>query len=538
MVVFRSVTELAAFLIMERDSESFETLSSMWTPLLPILGALAIGIALTRLSTDDRRTGVVHVMERLSRHQGHLPMKNALVQFFGGAIALASGLSGGREGPAIHLGAASSSLLGQALQLPNNSVRMLVACGTAAAIAGSFNTPMAGVIFAMEVVMMEYTITSFIPVILSAVTATVISRYVFGDAVSFAVPNLEMSSLMDLPYVIFAGLTIGALAAGFIVAVRFFSKLDHWPFWLRAVVAGTITAGAALATPAVMGVGYDTVNQALAGQLVWSALLIILAAKAIASAACVGMGMPVGVIGPTLVIGAACGGALGYAGSVLSPETASSQGFYVMLGMTAMMAATLQAPLAALMTVLELTANPNIILPAMLIIVVATMTARQVFRQRSVFLTTLLAQGLEYPPDPASQHLLRAAVASIMERQFVRLADVVQADVATEALAQRPFWIVIEDADGSVRCLLNAVDLSNHLESSTDTEIDLMALPGERKDTGRIDVRATLHEAYGQLEHSGVEALCVCRTVAPMITPIVGILTREDIDAYARHGAH
>ena len=112
-------------------------------------------------------------MERLSRHQGHLPAKNALVQFFGGILALATGQSGGREGPVIHLGAASASLMGQAFRLPNNSVRVLVACGTASAIAGSFNTPLAGVIFAMEVVMMEYTLGSFIPVIIAAVVTTV-----------------------------------------------------------------------------------------------------------------------------------------------------------------------------------------------------------------------------------------------------------------------------------------------------------------------------------------------------------------------------
>jgi CIC family chloride channel protein len=182
ILVFRATVDyILGSWILPQGSESFEALGFAERFALPVTGALLIGLGLSRLSTADRRVGVVHVMERLSRHQGHLPAKNAVVQFFGGILALISGQSGGREGPAIHLGAASASLLGQALKLPNNSMRTLVACGSAAAIAGSFNTPIAGVIFAMEVVMMEYTIGSFIPVIIAAVVTTVMTQTFFGN---------------------------------------------------------------------------------------------------------------------------------------------------------------------------------------------------------------------------------------------------------------------------------------------------------------------------------------------------------------------
>ena len=121
MLVFRFAVEIPLGYWLSEGSESFETLSHIERLLLPVAGALLLGVALSGLSAADRRVGVVHVMERLSRHQGYLPARNALVQFFGGIVALISGQSGGREGPAIHLGAASSSLLGQALNLPNNS---------------------------------------------------------------------------------------------------------------------------------------------------------------------------------------------------------------------------------------------------------------------------------------------------------------------------------------------------------------------------------------------------------------------------------
>ena len=138
ILVFRTAVDYAlGNWLLAEGSESFETLAYFERLALPVMGAAIIGALLTRLSAADRRVGVVHVMERLSRHQGYLPPRNAVVQFFGGILALISGQSGGREGPAIHLGAASSSLLGQAFELPNNSIRTLVACGTAAAIAGS-----------------------------------------------------------------------------------------------------------------------------------------------------------------------------------------------------------------------------------------------------------------------------------------------------------------------------------------------------------------------------------------------------------------
>lgn len=378
--------------------DSFETLPPAARLLLPIAGALAIGFACHRLSPEALRLGVVHVMERLARHQGRLSWPAAGRQFAGNVFALNMGLSGGHEGPAVHLGAAASSLLGQALDVRPDEVRNLVACGAAAAIAASFNTPLAGVIFAMEVVLMEYTILGFVPVLIATVTATVLARWAFGSSTVFAVPPSEIASLAEVPYIALAGLAVGLAGGTFILLVEAFSKLQRWPFWVRAAAAGAVTGALALLAPEVLGIGYDTVDAALLGQLAWGALLLILVAKIVASAACVGSGLPVGIIGPTLVIGGVLGGLAGQVLGVLAPQWNSDAPLYVVLGMAAMMAAVLQAPLAALAAVLELTGNPNIILPAMLVVVVAMLTVRIVFRRRSVFLTTLRSVGIRYPP--------------------------------------------------------------------------------------------------------------------------------------------
>ena len=536
VVLFRAALEGGAWLTGRADAENFDGLDPWTYLLMPLAGALVLGLILNRLPVASRRFGVVHVMERLSRYQGHMPLRSALYQFLGGVAGLTVGLSGGREGPAVHLGAATASLLGNAFRLPNNSIRTLVACGSAAAIGACFNTPMAGVIFAMEVVMMEYTIASFIPVIIASVTATVVNRWFFGDVIAFSVPETELRSLLEIPYIALAGIAVGVVGSGFILLVRVIARFQAGPFWIRATAAGAVTGALAMAAPAVLGVGYDTVNQALLGDLAWTALLLILVAKALASASCVGVGLPVGMIGPTLVMGAMLGGLLGALGNALAPALASEPSFYVMLGMAAMMAAVLQAPLAALIAVLELTGNPAIILPAMLMIVVASLTVTQFAKQRSVFLTTLAAFGLQYPPDPASQHLMRAGAAGLMTRSLARTPRSASVGELRARLATSPHWLVIEE-DGAFRAVLSATDLADHLREgeprANDEVIDLMEVPGMRKDASVIHNRATLLEALAEFRFTGVEALCVVRG-DNADRDIVGVLTREDIDRYAQ----
>ncbi|MEM8767280.1 MAG: chloride channel protein [Pseudomonadota bacterium] len=570
ILLFRaSIETLLGLWILPDGSESFEALLLAERFALPVFGAAIIGLTLTRMDPGERRVGVVHVMERLSRHQGYLPVKNAVVQFFGGILALVTGQSGGREGPAVHLGAASASLLGQAMNLPNNSIRVLVACGVAAAIAGSFNTPLAGVIFAMEVVMMEYTLGSFIPVIIASVVTTVMSQFFFGQQPAFSITAQNMSSLMELPYILLAGLIVGCVASAFISTVQAFARLTRLPFWTRALLAGVLTGLAALVAPEVMGIGYDTVSEAMLGQIALGGLLMIVVLKIITSGAAVGLGMPVGLIGPTFVVGAALGGVLGYLGNYLQPGAGVSVALYVMLGMTAMMAAVLQAPLAALMAVLELTANPSLMLPAMLIIVVATLTTSVLFGQKSVFLSTLDTLGLKYPPDPVTAHLQRAGVASIMNRALVRLEERPTLEAARTAMTQQPLWVVVESTPGEIRCVLRASDLRVYLQKLAEQElaeqklternaepeageheeqgqeqqereqegeevavVDLLEIPGQRLDAANLDHRANLAEAQTALNEPQIEVLCVRRTAAPMIESVIGIITQQDIDSY------
>ncbi len=520
------------------DAENYEALSPTMRLLLATAGGLVVGLLFQYIAKGAAQVGVVHTMERLAYHQGRLPLRNAIWQFIGGAITLISGHSVGREGPSVHLGAASGSLLGQWLQLPNNSTRTLVACGVAAAIAASFNTPLAGVIFAMEVVLMEYTIAGFIPVIIAAVFATIVCHWFFGAETIFFVPDTGLGTIAELPFVLILGLMIGILAATFIELLQRFSRVSApYPLWQRTTLAGFIIGICALATPQIMGIGYDTVNGAMVGEFAIGILVAITLVKLLATTIGLGLGLPGGLIGPTLVIGATAGGVIGMVADMLFPGSISSPGFYAIVGMGAMMGATLHAPLAALVAMLELTANPNIILPGMLAIVTAALVNSHLFGKPSVFIMLMKERGLDFRDSALAQSLRRIGVARVMDRAIIQSEQQITFSAAQTLLKKNPNWIVIE-RDNERHSLLPPADLAQYLlaekESGVDLDnavIDLLAIPAKRLDASTIHLQASLQEAYEALTSTESEALCVMRR-GGYGKQIDGVLTRKEIEAH------
>jgi len=530
ILLFRFSVEASQEFILPGGVEAFETLPMLGRIALPLTGGILIGALIYFTPKAARHIGVTHVIERLDYHQGYLPFRNAVLQFFGAAICIICGHSVGREGPSVHLGAASGSLLAQRLGLPNNSVRILVGCGIAAAIAAGFNTPLAGVIFAMEVVLMEYTITGFAPIILAAVSATTLTRLVYGNEVAFFVPPMQWTSVAELPYVLLMGIAIGGLAAIFIHLLMWINRVsDPVPDWLRAICAGAAVGLVALWIPEIMGIGYDTVNAALLGELSLVTLLVFVAAKLIASTLALGLGLPGGLIAPTLVLGAAAGGSAGVLTVFISGSDVS-HGFYAMLGMGAMMAATLQAPLAALIALLELTANPNIIMPGMIAVIAAMLVTRVGFRLPSIYQLIIQARGRDYQDDPLQQALRRIGVASVMDKAIGRENRVLSRVAAQNALSSQPNWIVVRENNIAL-AMLPAADLARYLEEHPQSEqIDLLEIPAQRRDLERTTIVATVQEAKQILLNSGKDALYVTGAQGAGLNKIYGVLTRGMIE--------
>ncbi|WP_163577972.1 chloride channel protein [Halomonas faecis] len=543
MVVFRSLLALGGWLLFPgNDPEAFEALSPLLRSMLPLLAVLLIGIWMWRIPPAGRQIGVLHVIDRLTYQQGRFPIRNWFTQWWVGLVSVLGGLSAGREGPAIHLGAAAASGLGQRLRLPHNSLRVLVACGTAAGISASFNTPIAGVIFAMEVVMMEYTIVGFMPVILASSMGAVVAQLVYGPDPAIGVPDLHLRSLLDLPWILVSALAIGLLAGLFVRVSRLGRRFESVPMALRFALAGGVVAAVAWWYPQVQGMGYDTLQATLSGSVTVDVLLAVAIGKLLLTAGTVACGIPVSIIGPILVIGGAAGALCGLAGQALLPMEASDPALYAMLGMAAMMGAVLQAPLAALMALLELTHNPSIIMPGMLAVVVAGLTARQLCRCDGFFIS-VTRHGLHPLQQPLMQALSRVSVPAVMERNFVRTPRMVTRDQARALLERGPVWILImRSSDDKPTLALKAADLARammgeatHEAADAQSElIDLLEIPGQRLEMAPIHLQATLSEAFERLNDQAVDALYVEHGHRPRQKRISGIITRGAIERHYR----
>ncbi|RUR31109.1 chloride channel protein [Vreelandella nanhaiensis] len=542
MVAFRLLLEAGAVLYMpEGNPEAFEGLPPGLRSLLPLVAVSLIGVLLYRQKASAHKLGVGHVIERLSYHQGRFPLRNWLNQWWVGVVSVLGGLSAGREGPAIHLGAAASSGLGVKLRLPNNSLRVLVACGTAAGISASFNTPIAGVIFAMEVVMMEYTLMSFMPVILASTMAAMVAQVVYGNEPAFRIPEVALGSLMNLPWVVILGLIVGLLAGLFIHISRN-THLQQWPLWLRLSAVGVATGVVAWWFPQVQGIGYDSVAGVLNDQLEIKVLLALMIAKLLITALTVSGGIPIGIIGPVLVVGAATGALIGMLGGWLWPDKAADPSIFAMLGMAAMMGAVLQAPLAALMALMELTHTPSIMLPGMLAVVVACLTARQLTGCEGFFISAV-RYGLHPLQQPLMQALSRVSVPAVMERSLVRTERLITVDQARRLLESNPVWLIIERSseEKTVLALKGATLarwLLEHDEALEDKappeheQVDLLEIPGQRLELAPIGLQATLSEAFLKLQDDALDALYVVHGYRPKQQRISGIITRGAIERY------
>lgn len=500
---------------------------------LPILGAALLGLIFQLLKRENREGGIVHIIERLVYYQGFLPMRAAIVQFLSSAVAIASGQSVGREGVAAHIGATAGSLFGRRLELPNNSVRTLVGCGTAAGIAASFNTPLGGVIFAMEVVMMEYSIVSFAPIILAAVSATAVAHLLTDSHPTLEVTATQLSSLYELPYLVFCGAVVGVTSAWFTRLTAMTTVLfDRYQIWHRMVAAGFITAIAASAFPQIMGVGFETINVALAGGFGLFLAFGIVVAKFIATSAATAATMPGGVVLPSFVIGSALGALLGIIGNFAAPAYASAPGFYALMGIGGMIGAVLQAPLTALVILLELSGSTELLLPAMLVVITAIVVARRVDAAESVFRMLLRRRGLEYRNDPVSQYLRRISVTAAMSHRFKVVERKLKTSELRELLSQKMDWLMMRNGENKA-ILLRPADVLRYLnleENRNLEETDIMNIPGQRLEAVPIHMRASLQEAYDQLAKKETEALYVERRGIAGQNVVHGIITNEIIE--------
>ncbi len=504
--------------------------------LAPLAGAVLLGLFYQLLKPRHRTTGLVHIVERVLHHQGHLPSRNAFTNLFGTVIAVGSGQMVGREGAASHLGAASGSIIGRYLELPNSTVRALVGCGAAAGIAASFNTPLAGVIFTMEVIVMEYSVMGLAPTILAAVSANAVAHVWVGSHPTLTVSSTEIESLGQLPYLLVLGAGLGLMSAWYSHSIAWLTgQMGRLPIALSMSLAGLATALVGLALPLVFADGFDNMNLALTGQLppqasMWLGLAVLAGSSlAIASA------MPGGIIMPSMLAGACLGSAFGHWGHAWLGLPVEAISLFALLGLGAMMGAVLQAPLTALIVVLELSGHTEMLFAAMLTVILAVMVNRQVSGAESIVAMLLRNRGLDFRNDPVSQSLRRISVMAAMSRNFAHADEELSLAAARELLQARPDWLLVRP-EGATPYVLSAADTQHALSAAEaadkpeEATINLAKIPGDRRQCAPVHLRASLQEAWEALQSSGAEALYVERQTRHDQRVIYGILTRSALE--------
>ena len=285
-----------------------------WIVLVPAAGGLLVGPLVTRVAPETKGHGVPEVMLAVARNHGVIRPRVAVLKAVASAITIGTGGSAGREGPIVQIGSAVGSVLGRTFRVSSDMVRMFVACGAAGGIAASFNTPIAGVIFALEVILRDFAGRAFATVVISAVTASVVSRSLLGQEAFFQVPAYTLGSSWELlPYAVLG--VVGALVARLFVLALYriedgFDAL-RIPASLKPGLGGLLLGGVAWFLPEVLGTGHDAIEAALHGELAWTLLLLLVAGKILATSFTLGSGGSGGVFAPSLFLGAMLGGAFG-----------------------------------------------------------------------------------------------------------------------------------------------------------------------------------------------------------------------------------
>ncbi len=466
------------------------------------------------------RMGIPFIIHRVKHFYGHVPVRTTINQFFGGMLALAGGFVVGREGPSVHLGAAGSSFLGQWMRLPYNSIRILAGCGIAAGISASFNTPFAAVIFVMEVVLREYKIHMFVPVMLAAACGSVLTRAVFGEVNELSFLSFAVFSQWMYVYLILLGVLLGMLATLFnnqlMRIMQLFRPVSmKWRLALAAAITGTV----GFVLPEATGASFVDVERLFTLQPGTVLLIAILVAKFVLAVFAIGLGVPGGIIGPVMVIGMLAGAVLLLPLSAVV-DVGEYTSSFALLGVAGMLTAVLHAPLAALSAVMELSYSPQIILPAMLVIVPAYVTSTQFLGNRSVFIRQLDYQNLPYAVTSIREALEKTGVLAAMTREFKLFRDA--PEKALEGfLSENPTAIVVQQSKFEIDVQYKWVQYNVSLEHN--------ALPLSYHDMEGLSSQCTLQEVYEKLKNSRSGAVFIYDNEP---SEILGIVTWNILQSF------
>ena len=517
--------------------ENILNTSWYWILIIPAIGGLIVGPIIYYLAPEAKGHGVPEVMQAILLRGGNIRPRVAFIKAIASAITIGTGGSVGREGPIIQIGSSLGSMVGQFLRVPSKRLKTLVGCGAAAGIAAAFNAPIAGALFAVEIILMDFAIAQFSPIVISSVIATVVSHTFEGKFAAFVVPRYQLVSPQEIGFYF----VLGALAG---VVSFLFIKLLYWcedlfdnkmklPDYINPAIGGLLIGVIALLFPQIMGVGYDTINNALYGNMLWYVALALIFVKIIATSITLGSGGSGGIFAPSLFMGAMLGFFFGQGVHSLFPEITASPGAYALVAMGGLVAGTTRAPITAIIIVFELTNDYNIILPLMVTCIISVILSTKLTRE-SIYTLKLLLRNIGIKEGMEVNVMESLYVKDIFKTDVQAIADSDNFNnVVNKILKGKSTEYPVVDRENNVKGIISIYDIKDHLFEKDELKNLLVAADIANTNFEPLPLESSCHVALDKISRYNLEGLPVVSSDNG--NKLLGYIWRKDIqDAYQK----
>ena len=500
-----------------------------WRILVPATGGLMVGLLVYYFAREAKGHGVPEVMEAVALRGGVIRKRLVIVKSLASAICIGTGGSVGREGPIVQIGSAIGSSVGQIAKVSADRMRTLVGCGAAAGIAATFNAPIAGCMFALEIILGDFGLATFSPIVISSVTATAISRHYLGDFPAFIVPNYELVSAWEFPLYVTLGVLCAVVALLFVkVLYRVEDLFDDikLPLYLKAVFGGMILGTAGLVFQHLLGVGYGAIDLSLVQELAWWLMLLLIFLKILATSVTIGSGGSGGIFAPSLFLGAMTGGLFGVCVHSLFPSITASPGAYGIVGMAAIVSATTHGPITAILTLFEMTGDYKIILPLMVTCIVSSLVIQRLMKE-SIYTMKLIRRGVDIRQGREVNILKSIKVNDVMNPTVETVPENMGLEDFSNMVSKSKFnSFPVINTDGELSGILS---FNDYKEAIFNDDLKGIVVT---KDIATKDVVTVTSDnnLYQALEAITLRDFSIMPVVSPVNRlKLEGVLTRRDI---------
>jgi CIC family chloride channel protein len=496
---------------------------------IPAAGGLIVGPLIYFLAREAKGHGVPEVMEAVALRGGVIRKRVVAVKTLASAISIGTGGSVGREGPIVQIGSAIGSVVGQLINTSADRMRTLVGCGAAAGIAATFNAPIAGSMFALEIILGDFGVATFSPIVISSVMATAVSRHFLGDYPAFIVPGYELVSIWEFPLYMTLGLVCAIIALLFIKVLYFaedtFERV-RFPEYLKTAVGGVMLGSMGLLFPHILGVGYGAIDLSLALELSWWLLLMLIPIKILATSITIGSGGSGGIFAPSLFLGAMTGAAFGILVNNFFPDITASPGAYAIVGMASVASATTHGPLTAILMLFEMTGEYRIILPLMITCIISSLAVRSLSRE-SIYTLKLMRRGINIREGREVNVLKSISVKDVMNPDVETVTErMSQSEISERVTKSKYNSFPMLDHTGK---LMGILSFNDYRDAIFNEDLKELIIARDLATTNLVTVTMenNLYDALKLITQKDFSIMPVVSSKDP--SQLMGVLSRRDI---------